>query len=89
MFTNLKQKLFDEVLVSVDFDDLYKKKKEIKRDIQIIPLKRFAIVFILNPKNHLKKDDTPYKSIYSFLQIPRKNLAKIDKIEEYETSKKS
>ena len=84
VFTNLKTKAFDEVLVSVDFDDYAKKRdKEIS---QIIPLKRFTDCFILNPKNNLKKDDTPYKVFTPFYKALHE-IWQSDKIEEYETSK--
>ncbi len=84
VFLKLKTKGFDEVLVSVDFDDYAKKRdKEIS---QIIPLKRFTDCFILNPKNHLKKDDTPYKVFTPFYKALHE-IWQSDKIEEYVTNK--
>lgn len=81
IFSKLKEKEFDEVLVSVDFDDYAKKRdKEIS---QIIPLKRFIDSFIINPKNHLKKDETPYKVFTPFYKSLH-GIWQSDKIEEYE-----
>lgn len=83
VFTKLKSQGFDEVLVSVDFDDYAKKRdKEIS---QIIPLKRFTDCFILNPKNHLKKDETPYKVFTPFYKALYP-IWQSDKIEEYQTN---
>ena len=64
VFKNLKQKGFDEVLCSVDFDSYAKKRDE--EIEQILPLRRFLDSFILNPNDHLKKDGTPYKVFTPF-----------------------
>jgi len=66
VFTKLKNQGFDEVLCSIDFDSYAKKRDE---DIQrIIPLRRFIDSFILNPNEHLKKDNTPYKVFTPFFK---------------------
>lgn len=55
---------FDKVLCSVDFD-----KYAIQRDKEIetlIPMQRFLDSFMLDPKEHLKKDNTPYKVFTPF-----------------------
>lgn len=83
VFTQLKSLDFDEVLVSVDFDDYAKKRdKEIS---QIIPLKRFTDCFILNPKNHLKKDETPYKVFTPFYKALYP-IWQSERIEEYKVN---
>lgn len=64
IFLKLKTLGFDEVLCSIDFDSLAKKRdEEIEK---ILPLKRFIDSFILNPAQHLKKDGTPYKVFTPF-----------------------
>ena len=64
VFTKLKDKGFDEVLCSIDFDSYAKKRdEEIEK---IIPLKRYLDSFILNPNEHLKADKTPYKVFTPF-----------------------
>lgn len=63
VFSRLKES-FDEVLCSVDFDkNSIIQDKEIEK---ILPLKRYIDAFILNPKEHLKKDNTPYKVFTPF-----------------------
>lgn len=69
VFKNLKQKGFDEVLCSVDFDSYAKKRDE--EIEQILPLRRFLDSFILNPNDHLKKDGTPYKVFTPFYKSLR------------------
>ncbi|QDF29667.1 cryptochrome/photolyase family protein [Halarcobacter anaerophilus] len=64
VFTTLQKLNIDEVLCSVDFDSYAKKRdKEIEK---IIPIKRYLDSFILDPKDHLKKDKTPYKVFTPF-----------------------
>lgn len=64
VFKSLKEKGFDEVLCSVDFDSYAKKRdEEIEK---ILPLRRYLDSFILNPHEHLKKDNTPYKVFTPF-----------------------
>ncbi|MGB6328677.1 MAG: deoxyribodipyrimidine photo-lyase [Halarcobacter sp.] len=64
IFTKLKEKGFDEVLCSVDFDSYAKKRdEEIEK---IIPLSRYLDSFILNPNESLKADGTPYKVFTPF-----------------------
>jgi len=64
VFTKLKEKGFDEVLCSVDFDSYAKKRdEEIEK---IIPLNRYLDSFILNPNESLKADGTPYKVFTPF-----------------------
>lgn len=64
IFTNLKKLEFNEVLCSVDFDD-YAKKRDNEIE-SILPLRRFNDSFILEPKEHLKKDGKPYKVFTPF-----------------------
>lgn len=55
---------FDEVLCSIDFDAYaIKRDKEVEK---VLPLKRFNDSFILNPNEHLKADNTPYKVFTPF-----------------------
>ena len=64
VFKKLKKEGFDEVLCSIDFDN-YAKKRD--KDIEkILPLKRYIDSFILNPKEHMKNDGTPYKVFTPF-----------------------
>lgn len=83
VFKNLKNKGFDEVLCSIDFDSYAKNRdKEIEN---IIPMKKYIDSFILNPKDHLKKDNTPYKvftPFYNSLNI----ITQSNSIEEYKIS---
>lgn len=55
---------FDKVLCSIDFDSY-----AIQRDKEIealIPMQRFLDSFIIEPNEHLKKDNTPYKVFTPF-----------------------
>lgn len=64
VFKKLQKYGFDEVLCSADFDSYAKQRdKEIEN---IIPIKRYIDSFILNPNDHLKKDNTPYKVFTPF-----------------------
>lgn len=90
VFKKLKEKGFDEVLCSVDFDS-YSKERDNNIE-KILPLKRCNDSFILNPNDHLKKDGFPYKvftPFYKSLNIiidsikietfsRNKNLRKVD-----------
>jgi len=82
VFTKLKEELGEcEVLCSGDFD-----KYAIKRDEEInkiLPLTRFTDSYIINPKDHLKKDQTPYK-VYTPFYKSLSYIWESDKIEEYE-----
>ena len=64
VFNDLKEKGFDEVLCSVDFDS--RSKKRDAKINQLLPLRRFIDSFILNPDEHLKNDGTPYKVFTPF-----------------------
>lgn len=84
IFNSLKDD-FDEVLCSVDFDD-YAKKRD-KQVSEILPLRRYLDSFILNPGEHLKNDQTPYKvftPFYNSLDV----LLSSSKIAEYQRNKK-
>ncbi|AQW82837.1 cryptochrome/photolyase family protein [Campylobacter pinnipediorum] len=64
VFTKLKKDGFDEILCSIDFDSYsVNRDKEIE---EILPLNRYLDSFILNPNEHLKKDQTPYKVFTPF-----------------------
>lgn len=84
IFKKLKNYGFDEVLCSIDFDKYSKDRdKEIEN---ILPMKRFIDSFILNPKEHLKSDGSPYKvftAFYKSLYL----LTQSDEILEYNISK--
>ncbi|PLY09677.1 MAG: deoxyribodipyrimidine photo-lyase [Arcobacter sp.] len=83
VFKNLKERGFDEVLCSIDFDNYAKKRdKEIEK---ILPMKRFIDSFILNPLEHLKSDNTPYKVFTPFY----KSLNIISKSKSIETFKRN
>lgn len=84
VFENLKDRGFDEVLCSVDFDSYAKKRDE--EIAQIIPMKRFIDSFILNPSSHLKKDNTPYKVFTPFYKSLNM-ITQSDAIEEYSYNK--
>lgn len=63
VFLRLRDK-FDEILCTYEFDEY-----AIKQDEQIskiLPLKGYIDAFILDPKEHLKKDNTPYKMFTPF-----------------------
>jgi deoxyribodipyrimidine photo-lyase len=64
VFENLKNKGFDSVLCSVDFDNYAKKRDE--EISKIITMETFTDSFIIHPKDVLKKDETPYKVFTPF-----------------------
>ncbi|WP_417325479.1 cryptochrome/photolyase family protein [Halarcobacter sp.] len=76
---------FDEVLCSIDFDAYaIKRDKEVEK---VLPLKRFNDSFILNPNEHLKTDNTPYKvftPFYKSLNLITQSFS----IEEYKRNEK-
>lgn len=64
VFSELKALGFDEILCNIDNDSYAKKRdEEIEK---IIPIKRFNGCFLIDPNNHLKKDNTPYKVFTPF-----------------------
>ncbi|RXJ97064.1 deoxyribodipyrimidine photolyase [Arcobacter sp. AHV-9/2010] len=84
VFTKLKEYKFDEILTSVDFD-FYAKKRDEEVE-KIIPLRRFLDSYLINPKDILKSDKTPYKvftPFYNYLEP----LHQSNHIEEFEVSK--
>ncbi len=85
VFKDLKQKGFDEVLCSVDFDSYAKKRDE--QIEQVLPLRRFLDSFILNPNEHLKKDGTPYKVFTPFYKS-LKMITSSSSIEALKTNEK-
>lgn len=64
VFENLKNKGFNSILCSIDFDDYAKKRDE--EISKIIPMETFTDSFIIHPKDVLKKDETPYKVFTPF-----------------------
>lgn len=64
VFENLKNKGFDTILCSVDFDNYAKKRDE--EISKIIPMETFTDSFIIHPKDALKSDKTPYKVFTPF-----------------------
>ncbi|MFY4842653.1 cryptochrome/photolyase family protein [Aliarcobacter butzleri] len=69
VFTKLKKENFDEILVSVDFDNYAKKRDEEVE--KIIPLRRFLDSYLIDPKIILKSDQKPYKvftPFYNYLE---------------------
>jgi deoxyribodipyrimidine photo-lyase len=66
VFKYLKERNFDEVLCSVDFDS-YSKSRDDEVE-KILPLKRYLDSFILDPMSHLKNDGTPYKVFTPFFK---------------------
>lgn len=64
VFTKLKKENFDEILVSVDFDNYAKKRDEEVE--KIIPLRRFLDSYLIDPKIILKSDQKPYKVFTPF-----------------------
>lgn len=63
IFSRLKNG-FDEVLCSAEFDQYsIQRDKNIEK---IIPLKRYIDSFILDPSEHLKKDNKPYRVFTPF-----------------------
>ena len=84
VFTTLKEKGFDAVLCSQDFDEY-----AIKRDeevAKILPMQTFLDAFLIHPTTHLKKDNTPYKVFTPFYKALWP-LWQSDKIEPYKTNK--
>ncbi|MDX4035615.1 cryptochrome/photolyase family protein [Aliarcobacter skirrowii] len=84
VFTKLKEYKFDEILASVDFD-FYAKKRDEEIE-KIIPLRRFLDSYLINPKDILKSDKTPYKvftPFYNYLSP----LHQSNHIKEFEVSK--
>ncbi len=84
IFKQLLPKGFSQVLCSVDFDAY-----AIHRDKTIealIPMKRFLDAFLLDPKEHLKKDGTPYKVFTPFYKS-LEQLWSSSFIEEYQRNK--
>ena len=84
VFSSLTKLKFDEVLVSIDYDDY-----AIRRDNQIeqiVSMRRFLDSFIIKPISHTKADKTPYKVFTPFY----KSLSFIwesDCIKEHQTAK--
>ena len=64
VFEKLKNRGFDTILCSVDFDNYAKKRDE--EISKIIPMETFTDSFITHPNNCLKKDNTPYKVFTPF-----------------------
>ena len=64
VFENLKNKGFDTILCSVDFNNYAKKRDE--EICKIIAMETFTDSFIIHPKDALKKDETPYKVFTPF-----------------------
>lgn len=60
----LKDEGFDELLITKDFDSYAKKRDEAIS--KIIKTKEYLDPFLLDPKDHLKKDGTPYKVFTPF-----------------------
>ena len=84
VFTKLKEYKFDEILVSVDFD-FYAKKRDEEIE-KIIPLRRFLDSYLINPKDILKSDKTPYKVFTPFYNYLAP-LHQSNHIKEFEVSK--
>lgn len=84
VFTKLKQEGFSEILTSIDFDFYAKKRdEEVER---ILPLRRFLDSFLIDPKDILKSDKTPYKVFTPFYNS-LEPLHQSNSIKEFETSK--
>ena len=84
VFTKLKKQGFDEILTSIDFDSYAKKRDdEIEK---IIPLRRFLDSYLINPKDILKSDKTPYKVFTPFYNS-LEPLHQSNYIKEFEVSK--
>jgi deoxyribodipyrimidine photo-lyase len=80
VFEKLKPLGFDDVLCSVDF---YSYAVERDKDIEkILPLKRLTDSFIIDPKDHLKIDGTPYRVFTPFYKS-FEWLWQSDKLSEY------
>src|SRR5574344_141698 len=84
VFTKLKEYKFDEILASVDFD-FYAKKRDEEIE-KIIPLRRFLDSYLINPKDILKSDKTPYKVFTPFYNS-LEPLHQSNYIKEFEVSK--
>ncbi|MDK2064257.1 deoxyribodipyrimidine photo-lyase [Aliarcobacter butzleri] len=83
VFTKLKKENFDEILVSVDFDNYAKKRDEEVE--KIMPLRRFLDSYLIDPKIILKSDQKPYKvftPFYNYLEP----LHQSNHIEEFKIS---
>ena len=81
IFQELHKEGFSKVLCSVDFDAYaIKRDKEIEA---ILPMQRFLDSFILDPKDHLKKDHTPYKMFTPFYKSLQ-GIWEASHIQEYE-----
>jgi len=74
---------FNEVLCSCDFDSYaIKRDKEVEA---VVPMQRFYDSFILNPKDGLKEDGTPYKVFTPFYKSLH-FLWESESLEEYKIS---
>ncbi|OCL86907.1 Deoxyribodipyrimidine photo-lyase [Aliarcobacter thereius] len=85
VFTKLKKDGFDEILTSIDFDDYAKKRDD--EISNILPIKRFIDSFLIDPKDILKPNKTPYKlftAFYNSLEF----LHDSNSIKEFEIPKK-
>lgn len=83
IFEQLKHKGFDRVLCSVDFDKYaIKRDKEVEK---ILPMERFIDSFILDPKECVKKDGTPYKVFTPFYKSLKEITTSL-KIQEYKAN---
>ncbi|MFW2591893.1 cryptochrome/photolyase family protein [Aliarcobacter butzleri] len=83
VFTKLKKENFDEILVSVDFDNYAKKRDEEVE--KIIPLRRFLDSYLIDPKIILKSDQKPYKVFTPFYNC-LEPLHQSNHIEEFKIS---
>ena len=83
VFTKLKKENFDEILVSVDFDNYAKKRDEEVE--KIIPLRRFLDSYLIDPKIILKSDQKPYKVFTPFYNC-LEPLHQSNHIEEFKTA---
>ena len=84
VFIDLKNKGFDEVLTSIDFD-IYAKTRDEECE-KILPIKRYTDSFLIYPNDVLKADKTPYKvftAFYNSLEF----LHSSNNIREFETPK--
>ena len=84
VFIDLKNKGFDEVLTSIDFD-IYAKTRDEECE-KILPIKRYTDSFLIYPNDVLKADKTPYKvftAFYNSLEF----LHSSNNIKEFETPK--
>lgn len=84
VFTKLKEDGFDEILTSIDFDNYAKQRDD--EISKILPLKRFIDSFLLNPKDILKVDKTPYK-IFTAFYNSLEYLHQSQEIKEFESKK--